>query len=139
MAGESTDGGSEKRDSKSPVRDDCHRLDSDRWWLVAGLRRPDTGGTEVLTERVRVLECWEDARLTSLLGDRRWLDGRERIGLAEPLNDGVIGLLAEGLSLWKDTIDNRRSQPVDGRRECEVEGESVDSFSGIRKGGLVRV
>lgn len=62
------------------------------------------------------------------------------IGLSEPLNDGVTGLFVEeGLSLWKDTMESRRSQPVEGRREWGRECESVASFSGIRKGGLVRV
>lgn len=64
---------------------------------MAGRRRPEEGGTEVLTKRGTLERC-DDVRLISLLGDLRWLDGRGRIGLADPLKDGVTGLPVDGLS-----------------------------------------
>jgi len=72
-----------------------------------------------LTKSGLALECCEDERFTSLLGARRELDGRGSIGLADPLKEGVTGLVADGLSVWKDAIDSRRSQLVDGRREWD--------------------
>jgi hypothetical protein len=60
-------------------------------------------------------------------------------GLVDPLNEGVAGLLAVGVSAGKEAIDNRRSQPVDGRRVCVPTDESVDSCSGICRGGFVSV
>lgn len=86
-----------------------------------------------------ILACCEAGRLTNLFGNLRWLGECGNIGLSEPLNEGVVGLLVVGLSLWYDTLDNRRSHPVDGRRPWPSVGESVDSCSGIRNGGLVRV
>lgn len=101
------------------MRGDCRRIDSDRWWLVTGLRRADAGDTDVLIKRGLALVCCEDERFTNLLGARRELDGRGRIGLADPLKDGVTGLSVDGLSVWKDTIESRRSQLVEGRREWD--------------------
>jgi len=72
-----------------------------------------------LIKRGLELECCEDERFTSLFGARREFGGRGRIGLADPLKDGVTGLLVDGLSVWKDAIDSRRSQLVDGRREWD--------------------
>lgn len=106
---------------------------------MAGLRKAEVGRAEVLVKRGWAFECWEDERFTSLLEALRWLDGRGSIGLEDPLKEGVTGLLVDWLSVWKETVDSRRSQLVDGRRECD----SVDGFagpsSGIRKGGLVNV
>ena len=55
-------------------------------------------------------------------------------GLVDPLNEGVAGLLAVGVSTWKEAIDSRRSQPVEGRRACVPTDESVDLCSGICRG-----
>lgn len=78
------------------------------------------------------LETCDDERLTNLFGALRWLGGRGKIGLAEPLKDGVTGLLTEALSVWKEASDNRRSQLDDGR-------DWETSSSEIRNGGLDRV
>ena len=56
------------------------------------------GRGEVLTKRGWAFECWEDERLTSLLEDLRELDGREKIGLEDPVKEGVTGLLDDWLS-----------------------------------------
>jgi hypothetical protein len=99
---------------------------------VAGLRKAvglDNAGAGL----TKTLETCDDERLTNLFGALRWLGGRGRIGLAEPLKDGVTGLLTEALSVWKEASDNRRSQLDDGR------DWETSSSSAIRNGGLVRV
>jgi hypothetical protein len=106
---------------------------------VAGLRSADGEGPEMVCDpRGCVFVCCDAGRLINLFGALRRLGGRGNIGLADPLNDGVTGLLAVGLSVWKEAMDKRRSQLVDGRRAWSV-CESVDSFSGICSGGAVNV
>ena len=70
----------------------------------------------VFTPNPCILLCWVTGRLISLFGGLRWFGEGGNIGLAEPLNDGVVGLFALGLSVLNEAIDNRRSHPVDGRR-----------------------
>jgi len=59
---------------------------------VAGLRKAEGARAEVLVKRGWAFECWEDQRFTSLFEALR-------IGLEDPLKEGVTGLLVDWLSV----------------------------------------